>query len=367
MSMVIAFLLPLFWSSLCFAARDLPLDRIKLPAGFKIEVFADNVENARSMTLGAKGTLFVGSRDAGKVYAIRYRQGERQADEVITIASGLNLPNGVAFRGGALYVAELSRIIRYDNIEENLSKPPHPVVVYDGFPKEKAHGWKFMAFGPDGDLYVPVGMPCNVCERSAPFGTIMRMKIDGSGPETYARGVRNSVGFDWDPETQELWFTDNGRDWMGENTPPDELNHAPKKGMDFGFPYCHGGDIPDPHFGKKYPCNQFTPPAIKLGPHVASLGMRFYTGKMFPEAYRHRIFIAEHGSWNRLVPIGYRLTMVALDGNRKAMRYEVFAEGWLQWGRSWGRPVDVLVHPDGAILVSDDKAGVIYRISYQHQ
>ncbi len=365
LSLLIAFATTLFWYSSLGLAGDFPLDRIKLPPGFKIAVFADNVENARSMTHGPKGTLFVGSRDEGKVYAVTYRDGATSADRVITVASGLNQPNGVAFRDGAFYVAEISRVVRYDNIENRLSNPPSPVIVNDGFPSEKHHGWKFIAFGPDGLLYVPIGFPCNVCEPSDErFGTIMTTDADGTGLETFARGVRNTVGFDWDPVTKQLWFTDNGRDWMGENQPPDELNHAPKKGMHFGFPYCHGGDIPDPRYGEKHPCSDFTPPAMKLGPHVAALGMRFYTGRLFPEEYHNQIFIAEHGSWNRFTPIGYRITVVTLDKDRKAVSYKVFAEGWLQGRRSWGRPVDVLVMPDGALLVSDDKAGAIYRISY---
>jgi glucose/arabinose dehydrogenase len=358
-------LLMIVFAHSSFAAQDVHPDRIKLPRGFHIEVFAEDVPGARSMTLGSKGTLFVGSRGEGMVYAIKYRDGAAKADRVITLAAGLDMPNGVAFRDGALYVAELSRVIRFDNIEENLSKLPKPIVVNNTFPREKDHGWKFLALGPDGLLYVPVGVPCNVCEpKDDRFGTIMRMKPDGSGLEVYAKGIRNTVGFDWDPETRQLWFTDNGRDWMGDNEPPDELNHAPAKGMDFGFPYCHGGDAPDPGFGRLHSCEEFVPPAIKLGPHVAALGMRFYKGTMFPEGYRNRIFIAEHGSWNRSVPIGYRVTMVTLDAKRKAVSYEVFAEGWLEGRRSWGRPVDVQVMADGSLLVSDDKAGAIYRISY---
>ena len=349
----------------CVAFGDeVRLDTIRLPQGFKIDVYARNVENARSMAVGAKGTLFVGTRRAGKVYAIVDKDGDGRADAVITIAKGLNQPNGVAFSGGALYVAEISRVLRYDNIEERLIDPPKPVVVNDSFPRDKHHGWKYMRFGPDGLLYVPVGAPCNVCNPGDErYATIMRMKPDGSGLEIFARGVRNTVGFDWHPETRELWFTDNGRDWMGDDLPPDELNHAPRNQMHFGFPFCHAGDIPDPGFGKQRACNEFTSPAMKLGPHVAALGMRFYTGSMFPEQYRSQILIAEHGSWNRSAPIGYRLTLVRLKENR-AVSYEVFAEGWLQGFRAWGRPVDVVVAPDGALLVSDDAADVIYRISY---
>jgi glucose/arabinose dehydrogenase len=345
--------------------QALPLEQIKLPPGFEISIYASGVENARSMTLSPNGTLFVGTRSAGNVYAIVDRNGDFKADEVITLARGLNSPNGVAFSDGALYVAEVNRVVRFDNIESRLTSSSQPVVVNEKFPKDGHHGWKFMGFGPDGLLYVPVGAPCNICERNADrYAVIMRMRPDGTNLETFARGIRNTVGFDWHPVTKELWFTDNGRDWLGDDRPPDELNHAPQPGMHFGFPYCHGGNIPDPEFGGKRPCAEFTPPVQNLGPHVAALGMRFYTGTMFPEAYRQQVFIAEHGSWNRTTPIGYRITLVRLDNNR-ALSYEPFAEGWLQDGRPWGRPVDVLVMPDGSLLVSDDRADVIYRIRYK--
>lgn len=354
-----------FSCSRASSEQDLSLELIKLPPGFDIAVYADNVPNARSMTLGSGGTLFVGTRKAGNVYAVRDRDGDARADEVFTVASGLNMSNGVAFRDGALYVAEVNRVLRYDDIESRLADPPTPSVVNDGFPRDPHHGWKFIRFGPDGMLYVPVGAPCNVCERDDErYASIMRMKADGGGLELFASGVRNTVGFDWHPETKELWFTDNGRDWLGDNLPPDELNRAPRKGLHFGFPYCHGGNVPDPEFGQQRACDEFVPPEMKLGPHVASLGMRFYTGAMFPSEYRNQIFIAEHGSWNRSVPIGYRVTLVRLEGGHAAS-YEVFAEGWLQDGDAWGRPVDVLVMPDGALLVSDDKAGAIYRITYK--
>jgi len=343
----------------------LPLDTLKLLPGFAISIYASDVPSAREMALGTHGTVFVGSRAAGKVYAIVDRDRDQKADEVFTLAQGLNMPSGVAFRDGSLYVAEVSRILRFDQIEEHLDKPPQPVVASDSLPSDRWHGWKFIAFGPDGMLYVPVGAPCNVCERADErYATILRMQPDGSGLEVFAHGIRNTVGFAWHPQTQELWFTDNGRDMLGDNAPPDELNRAPQKGLHFGFPYCHGGDIPDPDFGRKHKGEEFIPPAIKLGPHVAAIGMRFYTGTMFPEEYRNQIFIAEHGSWNRSEPIGYRISLVRLADNR-AVKYEVFAEGWLQRGRGWGRPADVLVMPDGALLVSDDQANVIYRISYK--
>jgi glucose/arabinose dehydrogenase len=344
---------------------ELPLKDIKLPPGFEISLYAGNLPNARSLTLSPKGTLFVGSLNEGKVYAVVSQPGETEAKKIVTIAQGLNMPNGVAFRNGALYVAEVNRVLRYDDIESRLANPPKPVTVNDQFPKDRHHGWKFIAFGPDGLLYVPVGAPCNICEPDADrYALISRLKADGTGTEVFARGIRNTVGFDWHPVTKELWFTDNGGDNLGDDVPPDELNHAPKQGLNFGYPYCHGGDIPDPQFGKKRSCSEFIPPAQKLGPHVAALGMRFYTGSMFPAEYRNQIFIAEHGSWNRSTPIGYRITVVQLENN-KAVSYKPFAEGWLQRGRAWGRPVDVLVMPDGALLVSDDEAGAIYRIRYK--
>ncbi|MBI4831473.1 MAG: sorbosone dehydrogenase family protein [Candidatus Lindowbacteria bacterium] len=358
-------LMAVFFHSLANGEEQFPLRRIKLPPGFAINIYAANVPNARSMTLSPNGTLFVGTRSEGNVYAVLDRDKDNKADEVITLARRLNMPNGVAFRDGSLYVAEVNRILRFDSIEEHLDRPPKPVIVNDRFPKDRLHGWKFIAFGPDGMLYVPVGAPCNVCERDDErYASIMRMKPDGSGLEMFARGVRNTVGFDWHPQTKELWFTDNGRDWMGDNMPPDELNRAPRSGLNFGFPYCHGNGIPDPALGKKHECDEFTPPVQELGPHVAALGMRFYTGDMFPDKYRNQIFIAQHGSWNRSAPIGYRVMLARIEGN-KPVGYEVFAEGWLQGGVSWGRLVDVLVMPDGALLVSDDKADVIYRISYK--
>jgi glucose/arabinose dehydrogenase len=362
-------LLPLLYGVLLWAhsayGAELPLKDIKLPPGFEIGVYAGNVPNARSLTLSPKGTLFVGSLKEGKVYAIVSQAGETEAKKIFTVAQGLNMPNGVAFRNGALYVAEVNRVLRYDDIESHLPNPPKPVTVNDQFPKDRHHGWKFIAFGPDGLLYVPVGAPCNICEPDQNrYALISRLKADGTGTEVFARGIRNTVGFDWHPVTKELWFTDNGGDNLGDDVPPDELNHAPKQGLNFGYPYCHGGDIPDPQFGKKRSCSEFILPAQKLGPHVAALGMRFYTGSMFPAEYRNQIFIAEHGSWNRSTPIGYRITIVQLE-NGKAVSYKPFAEGWLQRGQAWGRPVDVLVMPDGALLVSDDEAGAIYRIRYK--
>jgi len=338
-----------------------PLELIKLPPGFKIELYAEDLPSARAMALSPEGTLFVGSRE-GEVYAIKDTNGDNRADAKYVIARGLNMPVGVDLREGALYVSDTTRILRYDDIEAQLANPPEPVVISDGFP-DAQHGWKFIRFGPDDKLYVPVGAPCNICNAGPNYAIITRMNPDGSELETFARGVRNSVGFDWHPHTRELWFTNNGRDWMGDKLPPEQLNHAPRKGLNFGYPFCHG-DIPDPEFGDGIDCSKFAQPAQKLPAHVAPLGMRFYTGTMFPPDYRNQIIIAEHGSWNSSIPVGYRLTRARLENN-KVVAYDVFAEGWLQDGRAWGRPVDVLVMPDGALLVSDDSAGAIYRISYQ--
>lgn len=350
-------------SSGCIGQQGAQLENIRLPDGFKIDVYADDVEDARSMALSPNGTLFVGSRSAGNVYAILDENGDNRADEVVTIASGLNMPNGVAFKDGDLYVAEVSRILKYEDIESRLDNPPAPQAIKSDFPSDRSHGWKFIRFGPDGMLYVPVGAPCNICDPGDPYASITRMNPDGTGFEIFARGVRNTVGFDWSPEG-ELWFTDNGRDWLGEDVPDDELNRAAKSDLHFGYPYCHAGDIPDPEFGLSRDCNEFAAPMALLGPHVAALGMRFYNGTMFPEEYRGQIFIAEHGSWNRAVPIGYRLVLAKVE-NSSVTGTEVFADGWLQGGRAWGRPVDVQVMPDGALLVSDDLSDVIYRISYQ--
>ncbi len=362
--LIVTTLLSLMMTCGCSNAELRP-GAIQLPPGFSIAVYADDVPGARSMALGAKGTLFVGSRGEGKVYAIIDRNGDHKSDQVITIASGLRSPNGVAFRDGALYVAEISRVLRFDNIETRLGDPPRPVVVNASFPDNGHHGWKFIRFGPDNRLYIPVGAPCNVCEeKDQRFASILRMAPDGSNLEIFARGVRNTVGFDWHPRTGELWFTDNGRDWLGDNQPPDELNRAPREGLHFGFPYWHGKNIPDPKHGKNRRSEEFNLPEMELGPHVAALGMRFYTGAMFPESYRDQIFIAEHGSWNRSTPNGYRITLVRIRDN-KALTYEVFAQGWLQNGSAWGRPVDLQVMPDGSLLVSDDSAGAIYRISYR--
>ncbi len=341
------------------------LSKIQLPDGFHIQMYAADVPGARSMALSPNGTLFVGTRNEGKVYAIVDKDGDHRADEVKTIARGLDMPNGVAFRDGDLYVAEISKIWRYPDIEKHLDDPPKPTLVSDAFPDKRAHGWKYINFGPDGKLYVPVGAPCNICKPDFDdFGNIQRMDPDGSHREVFATGIRNSVGFDWNPTTGVLWFTDNGRDRLGDNKPPDELNRAPKAGLNFGYPYCYDQGVPDPQFAGQKSCTQFVSPALDLGPHVAALGMEFYRGKMFPKAYQNQIFIAEHGSWNRTHKIGYRVMLVHVDANGNATGKEPFATGWLQGESDWGRPVDVEVMDDGSLLVSDDEAGHVYRITY---
>lgn len=354
-------------ATMTVTGAELPLERIKLPPGFAIELWA-RADNARQMALGfhdsGGGTLFVGSMRAGKVHAVRFGA-DFKVKGVVAVASGLQMPTGVAYRDGNLYVSAVNRILRYDAIEQHLDAPGAPIVVTDKLPGETHHGWKFIGFGPDGKLYVPVGAPCNICEpKPERYALILRMNPDGSGQEVFARGIRNSVGFDWHPRSHELWFTENGRDILGDDLPPDELNHAPRPGMNFGYPYCHGGDLADPDFGGKRQCAEFTAPAQKLAPHAAALGMRFYSGAMFPQQYRNQIFIAEHGSWNRSRKMGYRVMLVRLDGD-KAIAYEPFATGWLQGESAWGRPADVLILPDGSLLVADDSAGAIYRITYK--
>lgn len=349
--------------------EDLELDRLVLPDGFEIAVYG-RVKNARSMVMGDDGTIYIGNRNGGSVWAIRDTDGDYQIDERYEIASGLNMPNGVAYRNGSLYVAEVDKLWRYDHIGENLSNPPQPVLIYDDYPTDKHHGWKYIAFGPDGKLYIPVGAPCNICEsKNEIYASITRMNPDGSNREVYASGVRNTVGFTWHPSTGEMWFTDNGRDMLGDDIPPCELNRVSESGQHFGYPYCHAGTLEDPEFGDKHDCSEFIAPAQALGPHVAPLGLKFYTGDMFPEEYRNLIFIAEHGSWNRSQEAGHtghRVTMVK-ESNGSGISYETFIDGFLnkETNRAWGRPVDLLVLEDGSMLLSDDASGTIYRITYK--
>jgi glucose/arabinose dehydrogenase len=342
------------------APGEIPVNKIKVPAGFKVELWASGINNARVMIWGDKGTLFVSSRVAGNVYAIVDKAGQR---EVKTIAKGLNLPNGVAFKNGTLYIAEIHRITKMDGIEDKLDSPPEMKVVYDTLPKDLPHGWKYLAFGPDGKLYFNIGAPCNICLPPDTHANISRINPDGTGFEYWAHGVRNSVGFDWHPVTKELYFATHGRDWLGEDVPSDRLDVAPKKGLHFGFPFCHQGDILDPEFGKGRSCAEFAAPLLKTGPHIAGNGVMFYTGSMFPAEYKNRIFLSQRGSWNKTQKIGYRVATVTLRTG-DVPKYEPFAEGWLDSNQPWGRPNYTVQMKDGSVLLSDDYAGAIYRISY---
>ena len=350
------------------------LKKISLPDGFKIDVYASGVENARSMTISPSGTVFVGNRKADNVFALIDSDKDGKVDKKYLITDKLtNMPNGVVFHNGNLYVAEVNKIWLFEDVEKNLQKidavgyyPEEPILISDKFPSDKHHGWKYISIGPDNKLYVPVGAPCNICEsKDEIYSTITRMDLDGKNQEIYARGVRNTVGFTWHPETGEMWFTDNGRDMLGDNYPPCELNRVQVPNKHYGYPYCHGGDISDPEFGSKYPCDNFVKPVQNLGPHVAPLGLKFYDGNMFPEKYKGDIFIAEHGSWNRTKKIGYRISRVKIENN-KSLGYEPFIYGWLEKDKNdaWGRPVDIVFLEDGSMLISDDYANVIYRVTY---
>ena len=351
------------------------LNKISLPDGFKIDIYASDVENARSMTISPSGTVFVGNRKADNVFALMDNDKDGKVDKKYLITDKLtNMPNGVVFHNGDLYVAEVNKIWLFKDVEKNLEKiddvgyyPEEPILISDKFPSDKHHGWKYISIGPDNKLYVPVGAPCNICEsKDEIYSTITRMDLDGKNQEIYARGVRNTVGFTWHPETGEMWFTDNGRDMLGDNYPPCELNRVQVSGKHYGYPYCHGSDISDPEFGSKYPCDDFIKPVQNLGPHVAPLGVKFYDGNMFPDEYKGDIFIAEHGSWNRTKKIGYRITRVKIENN-KSLGYEPFIDGWLEKEKNdaWGRPVDIIFLDDGSMLISDDYANVIYRVTYE--
>jgi glucose/arabinose dehydrogenase len=343
-------------------ADKLPVNKIKLPPGFKVEVWASGVLDARGLRQGDKGTVFVSSLFvAGKIYAVTDKGGKR---EVKTIAEKLFLPNGIEYYKGSLYVATPKDITRYDDIENRLDNPPAPVMVYDKLPGDVPHGWKFIKVGPDGKLYVPVGAPCNICDPDEKHGQIFRMNLDGSGVESVVRGMRNTVGFDWDPRTKQLWFGDNGRDWLSEDLPNCELNHVTKVGQHFGNPYCLQGNISDPEFGWGKSCDAFVKPALLLGPHAAPLGMRFYTGKMFPAKYHNAIFLARHGPWNRSQKWAADVVAIFVDAKGNA-KMEPFLTGLVENNQYLGRPADVMVMKDGSLLVSDDHNGAIYRISYK--
>jgi len=345
------------------ATKPADLSRLTLPAGFRIELYASGVGEARELAIGAKGTVFAGSFDAGNVYALVDADRDGRAERVLTIATGLDKPSGIAFHDGDLYIAAMSRIYRLTDIEAHLDAPPRPDLVTDKLPKDEPHGWKFIAFGPDGRLYVPIGAPCNICDKGNKYSKIVSMKADGSDWQDVAFGIRNSVGFDWQPGTHALWFTDNGRDMLGDDLPSDELNRVTRNGEHFGYPFCHQGDTLDAEFGKGKSCKDYTPPVQKLGAHVASLGMRFYTGSMFPADYRNAAIIAQHGSWNRSKKSGYRVMTVRLDGDR-VLGYAPLVDGFQHDENVIGRPADVLVMPDGALLISDDLGGAVYRVTY---
>ena len=341
------------------------LEGLNLPEGFYINVYAE-VSNARSMALTPAGTLFVGNRSEDKVYAVVDSNGDKKGDKIYIIDEDLNVPNGVAFKDGDLYVAEINRILKYENIEDNLESPPNPVVIFDGYPTDQHHGWKYIAFGPDGKLYVPVGAPCNICNpNDEVYATITTMNDDGSGYEIYAAGVRNTVGFTWHPETGDMWFTDNGRDHLGDDSPDCELNTASRGGQHFGYPFCHHGELQDPEFGSLGDCGDYVPPVLKMGAHVAPLGLEFNNGSMFPAEYNGDLFVALHGSWNRSSKVGYKVMRVRMENNEVA-EYQVFVDGWLDEENqtSWGRPVDVVFMKDGSMLISDDQGGRIYRVAY---
>jgi len=339
--------------------------KLKLQKGFNIELFAGQVPNARSMRQGDKGTIFVGSRLQDKVHYITESGGKR---DVKVLVSGLYRPNGLAIKDGTLYIAELSKISKIEKVEDNLDKSPKPVEVYSDLPKDEAHGWKFIGIGPDNKLYIPIGQPCNNCLPPDTHAQIRRINLDGSGMEVIAKGVRNTVGFDWHPVSKELYFTDNGRDWASEDVPEDELNRVTKVGQHFGSPFCYQGDFLDPEFGWGRSCDEFEKPVLKTGPHSASLGMRFYTGGNFPAKYKNAIFIARHGSWNRTKKFGGDILAVFLNPNGTVKSTEVFISGFLGPDNNYiGRPADVLFTKDGSMLISDDYNGAIWRVSYGNQ
>ncbi len=340
------------------------LDQIRLPKGFEIDIFAENIPGARSLAISPAGILFVSAPNSGKVYALIDKNQDGKIEKTVVLATRLNAPNGLAFFEGDLYVAEIDRILRFKSVEKNIGADLSVSVIFSKLPNDRHHGYRVIGIGPDKKLYVGIGAPCNVCliDRKN-FGVIKRLNLDGTEVETFAYGVRNTVGFDWDPITGELWFNDHGRDWLGDDLPSDELNHAPVANLDFGFPYCHQGDLPDPEFGSERGCEGFVAPQLNHGAHVAPDGLIFYTGKQFPSHYENSIFVAQHGSWNRKEKNGYRVTVISRDSDGE-LKSEVFADGWEKNNTVYGRPVDLIVSPSGDLLLSDDQSGVIYRIFY---
>jgi glucose/arabinose dehydrogenase len=344
----------------------IPLDKIQLPAGFKAELYSQGHPGGRTMVMGSKGTIFMGTRGPGRVYAVTNRDGKREAKVLL---QGLTQPNGLAFRDGSLYVFAINQVFRYDNIEDKLDNPGEPVNLTKAYnlPDTIHHNWKYVAFGPDGKMYVQVGANCNVCEiNNGIHGQIRRYNADGTGMEIVARGVRNTVGFDWHPQTGELWFTDNGRDWAGNDGPEDELNVVRKgqEGAFYGFPYCHANGVPDPDIRIPNACAGVTLPAVTTGPHSAGLGIKFYTGSMFPKEYQNVAFIARRGSWNREQKFGYDVVIARTNDGKATL--EPFLTGLLdpKANEFFGRPTYLLQMADGSLLVSDEQMGAIYRISY---
>ena len=358
----------LFSVSNCFAIQskyEKVLEQLKLPEGFSITIFAKNLPNARTLAISESGVVYVGTRQQGDVYAVKDNDGDGFAEKRYVIARNLNMPNGVAYKDLNLYVAEVSRIIRFNHIENHLDNPPEPIVIYDKLPSDKHHGWKYLRFGKDNRLYTAVGVPCNIClpEKDI-YSSLVRLNKDGSGFEIIARGVRNTVGFDWQPGTNKLFFTDNGRDYMGDDLPPDELNKWTEKGQHFGYPFCHAGNVPDPELAGDIKCEQFIAPEWKFKAHIAPLGMRFYTGEQFPKRFKNQLFVAQHGSWNRSKPHGYRIALVNFE-NGKPVSEQAFITGWLtKDDKVLGRPTDIQQLPDGSLLIADDTLGVIYRVTY---
>jgi glucose/arabinose dehydrogenase len=347
------------------AADKLPTAKLKLPNGFNIEVFAAGLTNARSLRVDDKGNVFVTTRVLDRVYAITDKSGKK---EVRTLATGLNSPNGIALHNGTLYIAEINKISKIENVADRLDNPPKPTVIYNDLPSDAPHGWKFLTVGPDNKLYFNVGAPCNICMPSDRHAQIRRINLDGSGMEVVARGIRQIVGMDWHPTLKQLYFTENQRDWLSEDQPNDKLNRLANPGKDnFGFPYCAGGDIPDPQFGWGHSCDEFTKPIAQLGPHTAPLGMRFYTGKMFPAQYKNAIFIARHGSWNKSKKIGGDVVVAKLNPDGTVRSLEPFITGFIVDNNYIGRPVDMEWLKDGSMLLSDDYNGAVYRITYGPQ
>jgi glucose/arabinose dehydrogenase len=347
---------------LAAAADKVPVDKLKAPKGFKVEVYASGIPNARSLRLGDKGTVFVSNRTLDKIYAIVDKDGKR---EIKVIAKDLHRPNGIELHNGTLYIAELAQISKIDKIEDNLDNTPKPTVIYSDLPKDEPHGWKYLTVGADNKLYFNIGAPCNICMPSEAHAQIRRINLDGSGAEVVARGVRQIVGMDWHPTLKQLYFTENARDWLSEELPNDKLNRLAQPGKDnFGYPYCHQGDLPDPEFGWGHSCDEFTKPVALLGPHSAPLGIKFYTGNAFPAEYRGQAFIARHGSWNKTKKIGGDIVVAKLNADGTLKSLEPFLTGFLENNSYVGRPVDLLVMKDGSLLISDDYAGAIYRVSY---